>query len=679
MSLNNRSNKDNRAKKLTDQVEKQINDPQTSANITLVMRKLPNGIPITITFAVVLFVIAMIEIKLAEYATSTVLIEVSNSDNSEEVESQIQTKKINSDAVIATAKEIYDLLTADDIKPAKNEQVTLPSKKTSSNLLAFINRSTLSCDDINDSLKLALQYMFKERRYSQTSSVLGEIPIAQRITRQIQFGYALSLSKQKKFKAATEAYKALLREEPNHHAATLNLGGLLIKQGELEHAERLYNKVISKLGGVRKSKAFAGAAKAQHKLGKLELAIENYQKAIEYRPSKSSLWIALANVSSNQFTQLSLTTTRFEQAIALEKNDPKLRQNYALFLIRQLKIEQAVTQLKIAKKLARDDFEIRYLLAFCYSQIAKPVNSRKQLKLAEKFAKRKSQKVQLQALGLHLDKEWRNSLELSRTLLKKNRNNELDYLLVSLNYLELNKPKNARLYRAKIENISVFYALGQFLHAEYLHSRNDSAAAYELISKMTEAFVNNVMLQSKAARYALDGQLLDKAEEHITLALAQNSQLPLRNRSRIELLRAEIAWKSQHRQKAISLLEALVASDPNYFRAYYRLASYNQQAGDTERAIIVFQALYNQRASYSDVEYQLAKLYFAKKSYLEAELMLERYIASNASSKAPRLLLARVFCELGQLEKCKETLQWLLKLAPDYQPALDYQQSMVNN
>ncbi len=679
MSLNKRLTSTKQRPKATDKTEQQINDPQISANITMAMRKLPNGIPITLGFVIVIFVITIIEARLAEYAPSTLVIGVSNLESDDEAESQAQTEEVNSDIVIATAKEIYRLLTVGENPFTKDEEGTRLAKEISHNLLAFLKRSKLSLDDIDDSLKLALQTMFKEKLFSRVSNVLGELTALQRVELKVQFNYAFSLAKQKDLQAATAAYIYLLKVEPNHQAATLNLGGLLIKQEAFDEAEALYKRIIPKLGGERKSKAFAGAARSQHKLGKLKQAIENYQKAIEYRPNKSSLWIALANVSSLQFTQLSLTTTRFEQAIALEKNNPKLRHSYALFLIRQLKIEQAITQLKIAKKLARNDFEIRYLLAFCYSQNAKPINSRKQLKLAEKLAKRKSQTVQLQALNLHLDDEWRNSLELSRTLLKKSRDNDLDYLLVSLNYLKLNKPKNARLYRTKINETSVFYGLGQLFLAEYLHSRKDSVAAYNLITSMTERFVNNAILQYQTAKYALDAQFLDKAEKHITLALAQNEQMSARSRSRFELLRAEIAWKSQQQQKAIDLLEALVANDPNYFRAYYRLASYNQQAGHTERAITVFQALYNQRASYSDAEYQLAKLYFAEQSYLEAQLMLERYIASNASSKAPRLLLARVFCELGQLEKCQEALQLLLKLAPDYQPALDYQQTMVNN
>jgi predicted Zn-dependent protease len=636
--------------------------------------KLPTGLPITILFILIFGFGIYVEHSLSVFAPSELSVEILSSQGvKDEAEQSSQASLIESETVLHQAELLHQSLT--EFHRSENQTTTQPTDKLYANLW----QKDYSLLEQKSVLNHTIRKLLKERHYSVAHLFLANLTQQQRDEFGLQFSFAFSQAKLKQTPKAVNSYRQLLIKRPNHQAGNLNLGYLLLKQGQYQQAETHFLSIVDSMGGERKSKALVGVAKAQTGLGRFELAIKSYQRAIEYRPSLATLWASLAVVSARHFQDLHAVNHRFIQATKLAPNDPILRLNYAQFLIKALNFEEATSQLKLARKLSRDNITIRLMLSFCYSQLGKKVNSAKQLRLAKKLIQRSSDKRQIEALELYLDKNWRDGLETFKTLLKKGRQNDLEYTMIASAYFNLNKKKSALLYLNKVESNSIYFNHGQLLYAEYLERRKQYSAANDVLNRVALQLTDNPLVQFKAASFALNAELFDVAKDNIenALKLARASETGLSNR--IFLKQAEIAWKSGNKETAITQLDNLLTASPNYFRAYYRLASYNQQYGNIERAIEVYSALFNQRGSYSDVEYQLAKLYFLKKQFPESQFLLERYIAANSGVKAPRLLLARVFCEMGQSAECEETLQWLLKLAPDYQPALDYHQNIMNN
>jgi len=518
----------------------------------------------------------------------------------------------------------------------------------------------------DSTIVLALKQLVKQKRYELAEQYLLIIPLQQRLKLGLQFSNAFSQGRLGKDEDAIASYQSLLEYQPNNLAAIINLGYLLLAQKEYIQAELLFTNAIELAGGRRKSKILSGLANALVAQGRYDEAVIRFQKAIEFRPSHSLTWRSLAEASELSFTNHPLTIDSYTKAIALDKNNLELYLNFSQYLIRKLDYSSAIEELKKARRLSRENFDIRFLLAFCYYQTNKYANASKQLSLANKFVTRSSDKLKLEAMQNYLAGEYRLSLNLFKGLLKKNRDNSIEYFLIAKNYTQLNKPKNAKIYIEKIAQQSSLYYLGQRLLAEnYLNSKSfkESSTIYTALSS---AIDDNPKLHHQASIASEKSGDYAQAKQSIEQALKYDD-----NR-KIKLKQADLEWKLGNKEQSITLLRQLIETNPNYSKAIFFLAKFLQDSNQIKEAIIRYERLLELRDSYSDAQYRLATLYYAESRFQDSISQLNNYLDNRSNSKRARLLLAKGYCELEQVVLCKQELDLILTLDKEYKPAKEY-------
>lgn len=514
-------------------------------------------------------------------------------------------------------------------------------------------------------LVLAIKLMIKQKHLPEALSILGKLSLTQRLSLGLQFSKALVESKLS-MPRAIDSYEELLIHQPRHQAGIINLAYLYLASNQPKKAELVLRQQVDLMSSSKKAKAYAALARSLVQQKQYNASQAYFLKSIEYRPSHAKTWGQLASARAAVFEEHALIKDSFVKAISLDSKNLDLRLQFSFYLIKTTDYQSAVEQLKQARKLARNRFNIRLWLAFCYSQIDKPVNANKQLVVAAKYAERNRNRTKISAFKAYLAGDYRSSIDQFKTLLKSNRNNELEYLLIALAYSELNKRKSAKVYLDKILPESILYYTARLVLADnYSKSKqfSESLLAYQSVVESINNDWSIYYRQSETAAKAGDDQqaiaIIDKA-------------LSLNNDKKLQLHKAKLLWQLQRRSEAIKALSILIESKPNYLRAIYRLADYNLQIGAHNQSIELFKRILAAHPEYSDVQYRVASQYLNQGETGLAKELLEEYLARRSGSKKARLLYARVFCETGQSVSCKEQLQLLFKLDAGFQPAIDY-------
>jgi len=614
--------------------------------------KLSNGIPASIFFLLLFAAGWYIEDSLSKVEQASVSVRLApKSAESTEADSSV-ISLLETEKVKSLSLALYQLIIDGSL---------LKENYQSSEILEELE--ALEKDSV---IVLALKQLGKQKHYNLAHQYLSVIPVERRLKLGLQFSKAFAEAKLKKAEEAISSYQTLLQYQPNNQAAVINLGYLLLGQNKYQEAEQLFTSSIELVGGKRKSKVLSGLANSLIAQGKYSEAVPHFQKAIEYRPSHALTWRNLAEAAELSFSDHHLIQDSYEKAIALDRNNLELYLSYSHYLIRKLDYNLAINQLKKARKLSRENFNIRYLLAFCYYQVNKPVNANKQLSLANKIVKRSSDQLKIEATQNYLKGEYRLSINLFKGLLKKNRDNAIEYFWVAKNYTQLKKPKNAKVYIDKIAVTSSMYYLAQRLLAENYLSAKSFKESSKIYTDLSLAIDDNPTLHYQASVAS------EKADDFIQAKKSIEQALKYHSNRKTRLKQADIEWQLGNKQQSIVLLRQLIGSNPNYSSARFYLAKNLQEMGNDKEAITHYENLLGRRDSFSDAQYRLATIYFDESRFQDSISQLNNYLDNRSNSKRARLLLAKSYCELEQVVLCKQELHLILTLDKEYVPAKEY-------
>lgn len=633
-----------------------LNDNQSKAKLDLQHKtKLANAIPLSVFLVGVSIAGWLFESELEASYSNTIAINLlpDNKENNEDetVESFSQVSDKTNDA----ASLLYEAVIAKQQDGAGLDYEHLLSQLTNVEKLK--------------AKALTVKQLKSNRYYQQALDVLTGMTQSQLESQQLIFSKAYVLAKLGHGQAAINNYQHLLTLQNNHQAANINLGLLLLEEGEIEKAEKIFIRGVTQTAGLKKAKNYFGLGDVYYQQKNYPLALSNYSKAIEYYPAYAPSWRRLGKVA-RKMQNHELASDSYQKSITLDKDNVKSRVEYADYLCSQLDYEQAIEQLKNAKRIDRESFSIRLKLAFSFARAGKPINARKQLNLAKNNIQKNVEKKQSEAMQKYLGGKYLESTIILKSNLTKGINNEFEYFLLALNFTSLKKFKLAKDYIGKIATDSSYYYQARYLLAKSLLDDEQFVDSLELFRIITANIASNYKVLNQAS-------IAEQMSQNYNMAIELvNRALVLRTDRKLLLRKADLYWLLGKQSEAIAQLEKIVVDYPSYLRAIYHLSSYNHKLGKQSEAIAGFEELLQKRPSYGDAQYQLAVILFEKRDFGLSQALLADYLLKKPDSKRTRLLYARTFCETGQSQACKEQLELVLKLAPDYQQALDLHDSL---
>jgi|AntAceMinimDraft_17_1070374.scaffolds.fasta_scaffold06633_2 tetratricopeptide (TPR) repeat protein len=234
---------------------------------------------------------------------------------------------------------------------------------------------------------------------------------------------------------------------------------------------------------------------SQMRKGKYEVALKYYEKALEYNPYYTSLYINIGIVK-NAMNQLSEAEKNFKKAIQYGKNYHDSYYYYAQWLNRQNRNKEAIPLLLKAIELSPAYMKSRYLLMKIYAdeyeweKLNKLVTKTLQIVPDDKTA----------LIYFDAYKNENTKIEIKQEIVKNNPTPE-NFLELSLSYY------NAKMYHKCIEACNKALKL----KPDYASAYNNICSAYNMLGKYDQA----IKACEKALKIKPDFQL---AKNNLNLA-----------------------------------------------------------------------------------------------------------------------------------------------------------------
>jgi len=134
-------------------------------------------------------------------------------------------------------------------------------------------------------------------------------------------------------------------------------------------------------------------------------------------------------------------------------------------------------------------------------------------------------------------------------------------------------------------------------------------------------------------------------------------------------LLAEVAFKDQKYDEALSLLENVFSRDPEYIDGRRLESQVMLAKGDTKKAVEVLERLDQTYPDTPLIKYELARAYLKNNGLNQAKMVLDQAISINPNYADAVLLLAEVNLRSGHSEAVIEPMTRLLKRNPELRPA----------
>src|SRR5213075_1517840 len=134
-------------------------------------------------------------------------------------------------------------------------------------------------------------------------------------------------------------------------------------------------------------------------------------------------------------------------------------------------------------------------------------------------------------------------------------------------------------------------------------------------------------------------------------------------------LLAEVAFKDQKYDEALSLLENVFSRDPEYIDGRRLESQVMLAKGDTKKAVEVLERLDQTYPDTPLIKYQLARAYLKNNNANQAKVALDQAISVNPTYADSVLLLAEINLRSGHSEMVIDSLANLLKKSPDLRRA----------
>ena len=447
-----------------------------------------------------------------------------------------------------------------------------------------------------------------------------------------------------------EQYKKILERNPNHQISAINIALLSKRTSGCELAENHIEHAVTISRGSRLAKALSLLGSCLIEKKEYTLAIEKLERAIEFRPNHSIIWQKLARAQNLGLQPINQVFTTYSRALSLAPNNNELRLKLAKLQHQHLDFNASIATLKNKYSKIRTNYYAQKLLAWNYLELSKNNNAKKHIQLAIRL--KKSNRDFLSAMLLTADKQFNSSIELIKSIKKRNPSH---HYLLSLNYQAKNWPKSAHRSLDKLNSITEYQYK---IPLQRLDTDRKSLSYADKMKALTLLSTQRVSINHIAY---IAAQLAFKNQE-IIQAKYWIEKLPLPNHyQKINILYSQILWQNKEHQDSLDFLAALHSNHPkstiisrNYAKKLYK----NNQF---EQANNIFEML--SVSDYKIVDHiTAAKTYLALNKADQALLLLSEAIDYWPNDIEIRYLLAQVLLENNQPERSKQQIQLILKL-----------------
>ncbi|MDQ7051067.1 MAG: tetratricopeptide repeat protein [Enterobacterales bacterium] len=615
--------------------------------------KIANAIPLTFGFLALLGLILLGQDFLSKRKpeSSTIILAYEQGEQKEEVDYY---------QVVNTLADIDLDLAYSIIKQF------IKGNNNSQKLIEQVNALNPTEDNRNlKTFHFVVQSLLHKKDHAMALSLLEKLSDKERIDNDLDFTYALLLSKVDDNKKATIQFYNFLQREPTNQAAVVNLGLLYLQQDKYQKALDLFQNGLTFASGSHKAKMYAGLGDAKFALGLQLESIDYYKKSIEYRPTHSLTWRKLARAEKATSQPINIVILSYQKAFALSPKNSSLQIEFANYLFEKMKHTKVTRLLKKNLIQSKASIKERILLVVSYIERRRLANAKKQLGYLKTHTTRKLRKQQVKGLDYYLQRNYQEVIALLKATLKKNRNNNLAYYFIGRSYQKLGKPKNSLVYFGKIDNVSIYYNSAQFRAGLASIESNNSPQAENIFEQLFSRLPQNDEIAYSVAKLAY-------AKKDYTVAYSAISRaiLTLPEKKQYRLMEIKIRWKMGERKNVFTLLSDLLDKNPSYKPALYRLSNYLLQANRIDESAITLKKLIELDPDYSKTQLKLARIYFSKKSSMQQALpLVEAYLERKSADVKARSFYAQILCTLKLIEKCKQQLDLIDKLDPNNKEA----------
>jgi len=151
-----------------------------------------------------------------------------------------------------------------------------------------------------------------------------------------------------KFQEAKEAFKRVLKIDPYHFEAMINLGIILAQEGEIEEAKKAFTFTLKFYP--KSVEAWINLGLVEFQLGNLEEAEKCYKKAIELKKDDPAAWVNLSTILIEK-GQYKEAISALEKAKSLAPQMGTIYNNLAVAYYHLGNIEEAKKNIAQAKSL----------------------------------------------------------------------------------------------------------------------------------------------------------------------------------------------------------------------------------------------------------------------------------------------------------------------------------------
>ena len=510
------------------------------------------------------------------------------------------------------------------------------------------------------------------------------------------YNRAIAYRELKRDDEARADYETAVTLRPNHFESSYNLGLLLMAKREYGTAATVLKRAAGLASGASRASALFSYARAEAKLGRKDLAVTLYQKAIEYQPAyvlpRLNLAILLSDTTNGE--SLLKATKYLDDVIALR---PDFAPGYfvrARIAAKQGKPSEAIQWYLEAEKADPTFWKARHNLALAYIDSEAWQQARRHLeKMAEDFPKRPEVDFNLGKIEASVDNPeaarrfYQSAIDKSggdypeaalnlSSVLKDLK--AYDDALAVLDGLLEKKPVYApallnkalvlikkRDYRTAESLLFAAAKHGGDRHRVYFNlgrlyritkQDNKSIDAYREALKANprhlKSAVNLGVMLSKRDRLA-------EAEAAFRSAVALDPSLGPSHLNLAMTLRKQKKW-----QEAAASYRTVVALDPANESAWLNLGFTLSKLGNAEEAVAVFRELLEMNPAHVKARYNLAFLYRKLGRTDQSESELRQVLKLDPSHLQSHITLAKIALEQGRRSEAQSLLLQALKLKP---------------
>jgi len=462
-------------------------------------------------------------------------------------------------------------------------------------------------------------------------------------------------------------FEATLKLHPKDFEATLNLGLLDLDDHRPARAAERFHAAAQLAGGDRKARALFSLGVALGRQGKVEQALDTYDKAIEYQPT-----YLLPRYNQVVLLLRAGDPASIARGQAILDQTLRLRPDFApgWFLRGRLasrrgEDDDALRAYERAAKLDPRLFKARYNAALVARRLGHDERARRHLeRLVADFPKRPEPHFNLGRLAYKAGDaqaaigHYRDAIRLAggrypeaevNLALALRRAKKLDEALATLDALLRAKPGYAP---ALLNRGLVLARMGrldearQALQAAAKARPDDASALYNL------------------------GKLASKAKDHEAAIQAYRQALavdPGHARAAVNLGR-ELA-RAKRYGEAEKVYRALLDRRPSYAPAYYNLGVALRAQGKLDEAAEAYRKVLELDEDNLKARNNLAVLYAKRGDFELAARTLNELLDRDPSHVKARYNLALQYERMGRLEDAAREYARVVKLKPDYRKA----------